>query len=92
MDIEKFKNESKVTYVRVSGDIHGVTVMKAYAQRDFKYDDHRLNYSGYVAVPFSYEDFKSFGEKQQKAICEAELLRSGLCIQVKECNPEVFYE
>lgn len=87
MDIEKFKNESKVTYVLVSGDIHGITV-----KRDSRYDTHRLNYSGYVAVPFSYEDFKSFGEKQQRAICEAELLRSGLCIQVKGCNPEVFYE
>lgn len=92
MDIEKFKKESKVTYVHVSGERHGVFVITSYAMRDVKRSENLLRYNGYIVVPFNYYDFVSFSEEQQRAICEAELIKSGLCIQVNRCNPEVFYK
>ena len=92
MDIEKFKKESKETYVYVSGERHGVFVINSYAQHDVKRSDNLLRYNGFIVVPFSYNDFISFNKKQQNAICEAEFIKSGLCIQVKDCNPDVFYK
>ncbi len=91
MDIEKFKKESTVTYVHVKGDYHGIAIMKAYAQRDFKYDDHRLIFEGFIIVPFGYADFCSCSKKQQLAICQAELIKSGVNIHLTEIDANSFY-
>ena len=41
------------------------------------------DFKSYVAVPFHYDDFKSFSESQQKAICQAEILKGGIYIEPK---------
>jgi hypothetical protein len=92
MDIEKFKKESKVTYVFIHAEPHGVFVVKAYNMHEVKRSDNLFNYNGYIVVPFAYNDFISFSEKQQIAICEAELIKSGLCFKVKNCDPKYFYK
>ena len=81
MDIEKFKKESKVTYVEVSGIIKGVPSEK----------NDVIRYKGYITVPFCYNDFKSFTDLQQKAICEAELVKSGICMQINSYYLDSFY-
>lgn len=91
MDIEKFKKESKVTYVHVRGDIHGFPVVRTYAQKDFHYKGNSLIYNGFITVPFSYDQFKSFNKSQQIAICEAELAKTGICVMVDNCDVERFY-
>ena len=91
MDIEKFKKESKVTYVHVRGDIHGFPVVRTYAQKDFHYKDNRLIYNGFIAVPFCQDEFNSFNKSQQKAICEAEFAKAGICVMVDSCDAELFY-
>ena len=91
MNIEQLKNESKSTYVYVHVHIHGIHKLRSYATHGFSYDLSRLNYCGTISVPFCYEDFISLNVYQQKAVCEAEFLKSGICLQVRECNPDIFY-
>ena len=91
MDIENFKKVSKVTYVHVHGDIHGFPVVKTYAKQEFHYKENRLMYNGFITVPFSYDEFKSFNKLQQKAICEAEFVKAGICVMVDNCDVERFY-
>ena len=91
MDIENFKKVSKVTYVHVHGDIHGFPVVKTYARQEFHYKENRLMYNGFITVPFSYEEFKSFNKLQQKAICEAEFVKAGICVKVDRCDADMFY-
>lgn len=79
MDIEVFKKTSKITYVYVFGFINNNS------QRDF---------IGYIEVPYGYEDFMAFSEKQRIAICQAVILRqTGYLVQgFMECNPDKFFE
>ncbi len=91
MDIEKFKKESKETYVYVTGDFRGLVVYRKNNTLPFETNTIFRKYSGYILVPFCFADFTSFNERQQKAICEAEIVRSGLCIEVESCDPNVFY-
>ena len=83
MTAEQFKNNSKVTYVRVEGKPSGYVVSKP---------KELCFYKGYIEVPYSHEDFISFNEKQRKAICEAELCKSGLFLEITKCNPNSFFE
>ncbi len=79
MENEEFKKTSKVTYVYVFGFINNNS------QRDF---------IGYVEVPYSYEVFVSFNEKQRIAICQAVILRqSGYLVQgFIKCDPDEFFK
>ena len=91
MDIENFKKELNVTYVHVWGDIRGVPVMETYAKEVFHYTRNCFKYNGYITVPFCYKDFKSFTDLQQKAICEAEFVKAGICVKVDRCDADMFY-
>ena len=53
MDLEKFKKESKVTYVHVKGKPTGVIVPRN--KQDFSHDD--FLYEGFIEVPFTYADY-----------------------------------
>ena len=91
MTAAQFKKDSKVTYVLVKGDPCGIVV--PYRGSAFHpYMGIRLKYSGYIEVPYSYEDFIAFNENQRKAICQAELSKSGWCLLIEECNPDSFFE
>ena len=87
MNIEKFKKESKVTYVQVTGKPIGVIVPRN--RQDFSHDD--FLYRGFIEVPFPHDDFVELSDEQQRAICEATLCKLGHPIKVSECNPELFY-
>jgi hypothetical protein len=91
MDIEKFKKESKVTYVHVKGECRGVFHPGSYHGYSFEYKTNKLSYSGYIEVPFSYDEFISFNKCQQIAICEASLTKAGLAIMVRDCDENQFY-
>ena len=95
MTAAQFKKDSKVTYVLVKGDPCGIVVPasgSAFHPNPFTLRPGRLKYSGYIEVPYSYEDFIAFNENQRKAICQAELSKSGWCLLVEECNPDSFFE
>ena len=91
MDIKAFQLVSKITYVHVHGDIRGFPVVKTYAQHEVHYKGNSLIYNGFITVPFSYDQFKSFNKSQQIAICEAELAKAGICVMVDNCDVERFY-
>ena len=83
MTAAQFKKDSKVTYVLVKGDPRGIVVPASTSVR---------RYSGYIEVPYSYEEFMAFNDNQRKAICQAELSKSGWCLLIEECNPDSFFE
>ncbi len=87
MNIEKIKKESKVTYVHVAGRPTGVIVPRN--RQDFSHDD--FLYNGFIEVPFTYDDFMSLSDEQQRAICETTLCKLGHPVKVTACNPELFY-
>ena len=91
MTAAQFKKDSKVTYVWVKGDLSGI-VVPTLGSASYPYNGKRLKYSGYIEVPYSYEDFIAFNENQRKAICQAELSKSGWCLLIEECNPDSFFE
>jgi len=82
MEKEDFTKQSKVTYVKVVGDLHGYVVPTP---------NESVRYSGYIEVPYSYEDFSGFSLYQRKAICQAELSKSGLCVKIKTCDMDAFF-
>ena len=92
MTAAQFKKDSKVTYVLVKGDPYGIVVPSSGNAFHRNYYPNRLKYSGYIEVPYSYEDFIAFNENQRKAICQAELSKSGWCLLIEECNPDSFFE
>lgn len=93
MTAAQFKKDSKVTYVLVKGDPYGIVVpAPTSALHSNPFRSSRLKYSGYIEVPYSYEDFIAFNENQRKAICQAELSKSGWCLLIEECNPDSFFE
>lgn len=92
MTAAQFKKDSKVTYVLVKGDPYGIVVPDLGRAFHPNYWHSRLKYSGYIEVPYSYEDFIAFNENQRKAICQAELSKSGWCLLINECNPDSFFE
>ena len=91
MTAAQFKKDSKVTYVLVKGEPRGIVVPASESVHS-KYNTTWLKYSGYIEVPYSYEEFIAFNDNQRKAICQAELSKSGWCLLVKECNPDAFFE
>ena len=91
MTAAQFKKDSKVTYVLVKGEPRGIVVPASEGVHS-KYYTTWLKYSGYIEVPYSYEDFIAFNENQRKAICQAELSKSGWCLLINECNPDSFFE
>ena len=92
MTAAQFKKDSKVTYVLVKGDPCGIVVPASGSAFHSTYSSRRLKYSGYIEVPYSYEEFIAFNENQRKAICQAELSKSGWCLHIEECNPDSFFE
>lgn len=92
MTAAQFKKGSKVTYVLVKGDPYGIVVPASGSAFHSAFYTRRLKYSGYIEVPYSYEDFIAFNENQRKAICQAELSKSGWCLLIEECNPDSFFE
>lgn len=92
MTAAQFKKDSKVTYVLVKGDPYGIVVPASTSALHSNYSSRRLKYSGYIEVPYSYEEFIAFNENQRKAICQAELSKSGWCLLIEECNPDSFFE
>ena len=92
MTAAQFKKDSKVTYVLVKGDPYGIVVPASGSAFHSAFKTSRLKYSGYIEVPYSYEEFIAFNENQRKAICQAELSKSGWCLHIEECNPDSFFE
>ena len=92
MTAAQFKKDSKVTYVLVKGDPYGIVVPASGSAFHSAFYTRRLKYSGYIEVPYSYEEFIAFNENQRKAICQAELSKSGWCLLIEECNPDSFFE
>ena len=92
MTAAQFKKDSKVTYVLVKGEPRGIVVPASESVNHSKYYTTWLKYSGYIEVPYSYEEFIAFNDNQRKAICQAELSKSGWCLRVNECNPDAFFE
>lgn len=84
MDIEKFKKESKVTYVYVTGVPMGLYYNKE--------KEKCLKFEGFIQVPFSFEEFAVFDEDQQTAICEANLNKAGIPTHITICDPLRFYK
>ena len=92
MNAEQFKKISKVTYVFVKGDPRGLVVPTSENGHNSNYKTSWLTYSGYIEVPYRYDEFVAFNENQRKAICQAELSKAGWCLIIKECNPDSFFE
>ena len=92
MTAAQFKKDSKVTYVLVEGDPRGIVVPTSEGAFKLRYNSIRLKYSGYIEVPYSYEEYIAFNDNQRKAICQAELSKSGWCLRIEECNPDSFFE
>lgn len=72
MDIQNFKEAVNRTYVRVS--VKGRISTHQYLKSS---EAEYCVYKGYIEVPYSYKDFIEFSEEQQKAICQAELCKTG---------------
>lgn len=74
----KFKQTSNVTYVYVFGFINNRS---------------DLDFRGYIEVPYSYNHFISFNEKQRIAICQAVILRQTGCLVqgFVQCDPDKFF-
>ena len=72
MTAAQFKKDSKVTYVLVKGDPCGIVVPPRTCA-SYPYDPRRLKYSGYIEVPYSYEDFIAFNENQRKQFVKPNL-------------------
>lgn len=87
-----FKKHSKTTYVWIKGDPRCIVVPSSTSSNSPSYKTTWLIYSGYIEVPYSYDDFIAFSEKQRKAICQAELSKAGWCVQITECNPDSFFD
>lgn len=87
MNIEKFKKESPVSFVLITGKLFGITIM----HEERKLDENRARYAGYVEVPYAYNDFVQFTKEQQKAICSAILGKSGWCVRIESCDPDAFF-
>lgn len=83
MNIEDFVKKTKVTYVKVTGNLHGYVVPTP---------NESVSYSGYIEVPYYYDDFSRFNEKQRIAICQAELSKSGWCVKIKTCDFDAFFK
>jgi hypothetical protein len=83
MKNEDFIKSSKVTYIKVVGTLHGYVVATP---------NESSQYSGFIEVPYSYEEFTRFNENQRKAICQAELSKAGLCVKIKICDIDAFFE
>ena len=91
MTAAQFKKDSKVTYVLVKGEPRGIVVPASENEHNSNYKTTWLKYSGYIEVPYSYEEFIAFNENQRKAICQAQLSKSGFCVDIEECDIEKFY-
>ena len=78
MEVKEFKQTSKVTYVYVFG---------------FIYNRCDLDFSCYIEVPYSYNDFISFNEEQRIAICQAVILKQTGCLVLgfRQCDPDKFF-
>ena len=64
MTAAQFKKDSKVTYVLVKGDPCGIVVPASGSAFHSTYSSRRLKYSGYIEVPYSYEDFIALYEQK----------------------------
>ena len=78
-------------YVYVEGEACGLVVPKSNStSKDYRSD--LLKYNGYIEVPYSYDAFNSFSLQQQLAICQATMIKSGLCFKLDKCDLNAFYE
>ena len=73
MTAAQFKKGSKVTYVLVKGDPYGIVVPASGSAFHSAFYTRRLKYSGYLEVPYSYEDFIAFNENQRKQFVKPNL-------------------
>lgn len=93
MDTNEFKKTSKHTYVYVEGQACGLVVPKSKSSGiEREYNSQMLNYCGYIEVPYSYDVFNTFSPKQQLAICQATMVKSGLCYKLNLCEINAFFE
>jgi hypothetical protein len=81
-----FKQKSPITYVHVQ-----CYVIVSASKDGLKTNSNK--YEGYIEVPYSYDLFTKFSEKQQIAICEAVLCKSGICTKLfGTVDPNKFFE
>ena len=52
----------------------------------------RLNYEGYIEIPYDNETFSKFTETQKIAICQATMVKFGLCYNIIEIDCDSFYK
>lgn len=80
-----FKQKSPISYVYVDCYVIGASPKEGIQSN--------CNFKGYIEVPYSYNEFIKFSEKQQIAICEAVLCKSGICTKLlRTVDPNRFFE
>lgn len=87
---DDFKNNNQFVYVE--GEPCGLVIPRGKSMYDKDYRTDLLRYEGYIEVPYSYDAFNSFSLQQQLAICQATMIKSGLCFKLDKCDLNAFYE
>ena len=88
MFMEELLKIRKTTYVYVKGKPMYKVIPSAKSMDVMK---THLPYEGYIEVPYEYNEMKSLNTEQRKAICQAQLSKSGFCVDIEECDIEKFY-
>ena len=89
MNTEEFRLKAQCTYVCVKADLCGVVIPY---QETYRYMASRLNYEGYIEIPYDNETFSKFTETQKIAICQATMVKFGLCYNIIEIDCDSFYK
>lgn len=89
MNKEKFLKNLQTTYVYVKGKPMYKVIPSAKSMDIMK---THLPYEGYIEVPYEYDQMKTLNFEQIKAICQAELSKSGFCVEIEECDIDKFFE
>ena len=88
MVMEELLKNGKTTYVSVKG-VPMFKVIPRNSSMDIV--TKHLPYEGYIEVPYEYNVMDSLNMEQRKAICQAQLSKSGFCVDIEECDIERFY-
>lgn len=90
MNTEEFRLKAQCTYVWVKAELCGVVIPRSKTSEN-SYMSNRLNYEGYVEIPYDNETFSKFTETQKFAICQATMVKFGLCYSIIEIDCDSFY-
>ena len=88
MNKEDFLKSPMTTYVYVKGKPMCKVIPSGKSMDLMK---THLPYDGFIEVSYEYELMKSLNMEQRRAICQAQLSKSGFCVDIEECDIEKFY-